>query len=56
MALSYDQHADVLTITIPSTLEALPIIERVRDHIAGFEVLQGTMDDAFIGITGKEMR
>lgn len=56
MALSYDQHTDVLTITIPSTLEALPIIERVRDHIAGFEVLQGTMDDAFIGITGKEMR
>jgi multidrug/hemolysin transport system ATP-binding protein len=56
MALSYEQHADVLTITIPSTLEALPIIERVRDHIAGFEVLQGTMDDAFIGITGKEMR
>lgn len=56
MTLSYEQHANVITIAIPSTLEALPIVERVRDHIAGFEVLQGTMDDAFIGITGKEMR
>lgn len=56
MSLSYEQQADVITISIPSTLDALPIVERVRDHIAGFEVLQGTMDDAFIGITGKEIR
>ena len=56
MALHYEQHADVITISVPSTLEALPIVERVRDHISGFEVLQGTMDDAFLGITGREIR
>ena len=56
LSLSFEQHADVMTIPIPCTLDALPIIERMRDHISGFEVLQGTMDDAFIGITGKEMR
>ena len=56
MGLEYQQQADVLTIAIASTLDALPIVERCRDHISGFEVLQGTMDDAFIGITGEEIR
>lgn len=56
MSLQYEEKADVITIPIPSTLAALPIVENLKDHIAGFEVLQGTMDDAFIGITGKEMR
>ncbi|HBG00508.1 MAG TPA: ABC transporter [Firmicutes bacterium] len=56
MSLTYQQRADIMTIAIASTLDALPIVERCRDHISGFEVLQGTMDDAFIGITGKEMR
>ncbi|MCK9525300.1 MAG: ABC transporter ATP-binding protein [Limnochordia bacterium] len=56
MSWSYEEQADVITISIPSTLGALPILDGVRDHISGFEVLQGTMDDAFIGITGEEMR
>ena len=56
MSLAYGQQADIMTIAIASTLDALPIVERCRDHISGFEVLQGTMGDAFIGITGKEMR
>ncbi len=43
-------------VTVSSTLAALPLIEACREHITGFEVLMGTMDDAFIGITGKEIR
>jgi hypothetical protein len=35
---------------------ALRILEKCKPHINAFEVLQGTMDDAFIGITGKELR
>ena len=38
------------------TEDALPIIDLVRDNIESFEVIKGTMDDAFIGITGKEIR
>lgn len=56
LSLGYEEQADIVTIAIASTLDALPIIERCREHISGFEVLQGTMDDAFIGITGKEIR
>lgn len=45
-----------IIIPIKNTLDALPLIERFRPNISGFEVMLGTMDDAFIGITGKELR
>ncbi len=48
--------ADTLTVPLSSTLDSLPIIESCRDLIEGFEVIKGTMDDAFITITGKEIR
>jgi len=47
---------DQFTIKLTSTMSAIPIVERCQDFITGFEVLYGTMDDAFIGITGKELR
>ena len=43
-------------IPIKSTLDALPLIEQFKPYVSGFEVMLGTMDDAFIGITGKELR
>ena len=52
----YTRVSDRLVIKLGSTMEALPLLESLRPHIAGFEVLAGTMDDAFIGITGKEIR
>jgi len=48
--------ADTVTVTLPSTLDSLPIIENCREYIESFEVIKGTMDDAFIAITGKEIR
>lgn len=45
-----------IKINIKSTMDALPILDACRDYIEGFEVLNGTMDDAFIAITGKEIR
>ena len=43
-------------INLPETMNALPILERCKTSISSFQVLQGTMDDAFIGITGKELK
>ena len=48
--------AERLVIPLRTTLEALPVLARVGGYISGFEVLNGTMDDAFIGITGREIR
>lgn len=45
-----------IKINIRNTMEALPILNACKDYIEGFEVLNGTMDDAFIAITGKEIR
>ncbi|MNI20321.1 hypothetical protein D3C73_737970 [compost metagenome] len=54
--IEFTQKVDIITINIPSTMDALPILEQCQPYIKGFEVLNGTMDDAFIGITGKELR
>lgn len=54
--LQYTVLADTITVSLPSTLDSLPIIESCRNYIESFEVVKGTMDDAFIAITGKEIR
>jgi len=56
MQLPHARVSDRIVVRIGSTMEALPILERVKPYISGFEVLGGTMDDAFIGITGREIR
>ena len=48
--------ANRVTLKIANTLAALPILETYKDAITGFTVTTGTMDDAFIAITGKEIR
>ena len=54
--LEYREISDTFEISLSTTMDALPIIERSREFISGFEVLRGTMDDVFLTITGKEMR
>lgn len=54
--LTYDVSHRTITVRIEKTMDALPIITKCKKLISGFEVLGGTMDDAFIGITGKELR
>ena len=54
--VEFSRVGDRLVVKIPSTMDALPLLERLKPFLKGFEVLNGTMDDAFIGITGKEIR
>lgn len=54
IGVGWVEQADALTVTLPGTLEALPILERCREFLYAFEVLQGNMDDAFLAIIGKE--
>ncbi len=41
----------VVTISLDSTLDAIPLIELLRDEIVSFEVRMGSLDDAFVSIT-----
>jgi ABC-type multidrug transport system, ATPase component len=54
--VAYKRVQNILTVKLETTLDSLHIIELCKADIAGFEVLNGTMDDAFIEITGKEIR
>ena len=47
---------DVIKIPLESTLDSIHYIMLFKDYIKSFQVLNGTLDDAFINITGKEMR
>lgn len=52
----YTQNGNRITVNLKHTLDALPYIKEAEGYITGFEVTAGTMDDAFINITGKELR
>ncbi len=54
--IEFTTTADVFIVTIANTKDALKIVDNVRDNIESLEIVKGTMDDAFIGITGKEIR
>lgn len=56
LALDFTNLAGEFVIRLTDTMCAMPILERCKSYISSFQVLQGTMDDAFIGITGKELR
>ncbi len=43
-------------ITVSNTLDALPLVNKTESIISGFEVIGGSMDDAFVKITGHAMR
>ena len=52
----FQEKAGVFTLPLSSTLDALPLLQAYEADLTGFEVVSGTLDDAFMGITGKEMR
>ena len=54
--IAYRQLGEQLHVALATTMDALPLLDDCRGLLSSFEVVQGTMDDAFIGITGEEMR
>jgi multidrug/hemolysin transport system ATP-binding protein len=54
--IEYREVSDLVIVDLKKTIDALPILALLDGLISSFQVLNGTMDDAFIGITGKEIR
>ena len=50
--IGYSVRSDVLRIPLSDTMKAIPIINCIEDLIESFEVRTGTLDDAFVNITG----
>ncbi|MDE6219446.1 MAG: ABC transporter ATP-binding protein [Lachnospiraceae bacterium] len=55
MQAEYRKKEDYLVITVPESMAALPILDKVRGLIDGFEMVQGSMDDVFLNVTGKTL-
>lgn len=56
LKLDFKETSGEFIVKLPDTMAAIPVLESCKGGINGFQVLQGTMDDAFMGITGKELR
>lgn len=54
--IPFQRIADQYLVKVNGTLDSLPIVDLCKPFLKGFEVFNGSMDDAFIGITGKEIR
>jgi multidrug/hemolysin transport system ATP-binding protein len=48
--VSFKENGGVITIPVDGTMASLPLIDRYRDKISNIQVLNGTLDDAFVNI------
>lgn len=53
MEMSVRKKEEYLTVSLPDSLAALPVLSAVEALLEGFEMVQGSMDDVFLNITGK---
>lgn len=56
IGISYKKEGGNIVASLESTISSLPILNELQKHLEGFEVAAGTMDDAFIAITGKGLQ
>jgi multidrug/hemolysin transport system ATP-binding protein len=52
---NYEERSNHILINLDETLEGIDILNRIRAFIKGCEILQGTMDDVFLNVTGKSL-
>ena len=48
--LEYSIKKERILVKIENTLSAMPLLEKMKYKIQGFEVIQGTMDDVFLNV------
>lgn len=49
------QEPGLVYAELTGSMAALPLLRQVEEHISGFEVIQGSMDDVFLNVTGKSL-
>lgn len=55
MQISYKEKEDYLVTNVSESMSALPILNETKHLLSGFEVVQGSMDDVFLNVTGKKL-
>jgi len=54
--LPYQKKEEYFQISVMDSLAAIPVLEEVRHLLEGFEMVQGSMDDVFLNVTGKSLQ
>ena len=53
--LPYQKKEEYFQICVKDSLAAIPILEEAQSILEGFEMVQGSMDDVFLYVTGKSL-
>jgi len=53
--ISYEKRSNHIRVIISDSLAGLEVLSKIKDNLKSFEVIQGTMDDVFLNITGKNL-
>lgn len=51
--LSFEHRSNHIRVAIVDSMFGLEVLNRIRGSLRSFEVVQGTMDDVFLNVTGK---
>lgn len=54
--LKYYEFENRINIEIPDTMFGINILKELKEYINSFEVVQGTIEDAFLNITGNNLK
>lgn len=53
--MSFEQNVDVIEVEITDSMSAIPVINKLKPYITGFEVIKGNMDSVFLKATGHSL-
>ncbi len=54
--IDFTKRNDIFIIRLEDTISSIDMLNEIRSDIISFQVLNGSLDDAFIEVTGKEIR
>lgn len=55
LQLTYKLESNHIHVTIPDSMYGLEVLNNIKENLKAYEVIQGTMDDVFLNITGKAL-
>lgn len=53
--MPFEKKSNHIHVRIPDSLFGLEILNQIKEYLHSFEVIQGTMDDVFLNITGRSL-
>lgn len=53
--IEYKEREEFVVVNLANTMQSLPMLHDLESIISGFEVVQGSMDDVFLNVTGKSL-